>query len=164
MVFVAGCATTEKKAKKYYLENKDELAELCSDCFPVKSEFKPGKPIQLPSDTVYRPGIPIIMMADCPDGTQKPVECPPNDTIEIYTPIQIRDTIVQADSAAIYYWQAQHTKVTAEKKEVELEKAGEIADKKFYRKWFWILAAVIGLNILWRLWKFYQSATTVKIS
>lgn len=155
LIFIAGCATTERKAKNYYLENKDQLAKLCSDCFPVKTEFRPGKPIQLPADTVFVKGLPVIVRGDCPDGTKVDVPCPPSDTIKMYIPVQIRDTLIQADSAAIYYWQSEHKKVYEEKLGVELKRAEDIADKKFYRKWFFILAGAIAIFIIYKGYRFY---------
>lgn len=155
MVFVAGCATTEKKARNYYLENKQDLSALCAECFPVKSEFKPGKPIQLPADTVFIPGIPVIVKGDCPDGTKVDVECPPSDTIKVYIPIQIRDTLIQADSAAIFYWKGEHTKVVQDKQVIELKQVDLTESRNLWRKWALILGAAIAVFFIYKGYRFY---------
>ena len=162
MVFIAGCATTEKKARNYYLEHKDELAKLCSDCFPVKQEYIKGKDIYLPQDTVYVKGDTVEVQGDCPDGTKVKVKCPPSDTMKVYVPILRIDTITKADSAAIKFWQSEFRKADKAKNDLILEKASEIESKKEWRKWALILGLVIVVWGGFKLWGFARSFTLLR--
>ncbi len=73
-----GCTSIDKqhfKARQYYMENKDKLAELCAAEFPVIPEYIKGEEI-VRYDTI---SYPYEVLADCPDGTK--VECPKPKTI-----------------------------------------------------------------------------------
>lgn len=88
-----GSCTTSKKAKKYAYSHKDELAEWCADCFPVKeSEVTPGKTIFLPGKTIITSDT-VKVQVDCPDGTK--ADCPPRQIITV------RDTIVRTDTIKV---------------------------------------------------------------
>lgn len=162
MVFITGCATTEKKAKNYYLTHKDELAELCKDCFPVKQEYIKGKDIYLPQDTVFIKGDTVEIQGDCPDGTKVKIKCPPSDTLKVYIPILRIDTITKKDSADIRFWQGQFIKADKAKNDLIIEKASEIESKKEWRKWALIFAAAIALFIGWKVLSFARGFTLLK--
>lgn len=152
ILVISGCATSEKKAKKYYLENKDQLAEICSTCFPVKEKYVKGEDVYLPSDTVFVKGDNVFIEKDCPDGTKIKVECPPNDTIKVYIPIMRIDTIVKADSAAIYYWKSEYGKIESAKKNVELDNA---AIKKSRNGWmYWTIGLGLFIVIRFGFWAY----------
>lgn len=146
-LFVAGCATTERKAKSYYLDHKDQLAELCKDCFPVKEIYIKGEEVYLKPDTVFKKGDTVVVEADCPDGSKAKVKCPPNDTIEVYIPVMRIDTMVKADSAAIFYWKNEYLKLEKEKKNLELDVVELKEDKSYWMKRAWIFGGIIGLYI-----------------
>lgn len=162
MVFITGCATTEKKAKNYYLNHKDELAKLCMDCFPPKVEYIKGKDIYLPQDTVFTKGETVYVQGDCPDGTKVSVGCPPKDTMKIYVPILRIDTVTRVDSAAIKYWQGEFIKADKAKNELILEKASEVESKKEWRKWALIFGLVIAVGIGWKIFSFARGFTILK--
>lgn len=157
MVFIAGCATTERKARNYYLEHKDELSKLCADCFPVKQEYIKGKDVYLPQDTVFIKGDTVEVQGDCPDGTKVKVKCPPSDTMKVYIPILRIDTITRADSAAIYYWQSEYKKTDSIKNKLILDKATLNESKNEWRKWAVILGAVILVYGGWRVFSFIRT-------
>ena len=88
-----GSCTTSKKAKKYAYSHKDELAEWCAECFPVKeSEITPGKTIFIPGDTLITTDT-VKVQVDCPDGTK--ADCPPAKIVTV------RDTVVRTDTIKI---------------------------------------------------------------
>lgn len=88
-----GCSTFDKqhfKARKFYGENRKELADLCSSEFKPVVEYVKGDSIVIRDTIVGKP-----TFVDCPDGSQK--ECPKNThTKEVIT---ITDTIKIADTA-----------------------------------------------------------------
>ena len=92
-LLLVGCSTFEKqhfKARKFYNENRKELADLCSSEFRPSVEYIKGDSIVV-RDTIV--GKPIFV--DCPDGSQK--ECPKNThTKEVIT---VTDTIKIPDPA-----------------------------------------------------------------
>lgn len=77
LLILGSCATTEKKAKNYYLGHKDQLAQLCLDCFSDKKEptYKKGDTTIVRLDTIINLDTTITTL-DCPDGTK--LDCPPN--------------------------------------------------------------------------------------
>lgn len=156
LVLTAGCATTEKKAKSYYLNNKDKLAELCMDCFPVKQDYIKGKDIYLPSDTVFIKGDSVVVQGACPDGTKVNVKCPPSDTLKVYIPIMRIDTITKVDSAAIFYWQKEFKKSDIEKNKLVINKASLEQDKKDWRKWAFIFGGIIAIYIGFKLFRYIK--------
>lgn len=82
LVTISSCATTERKARDYYLGHKDKLAKLCLDCFETSL-----KPVYIEGKTVTRidtlKGDSVFVMVDCPDGTKMKADCPPNEKIVI---------------------------------------------------------------------------------
>src|SRR5690625_4325519 len=88
-----GSCTTSKKAKRYAYNNKEELAEWCADCFPVKeSELIKGDTIR---DTLFNEVIDTLykIEVDCPDGTIIHADCPPNKTVYKTINTHTSDTI-----------------------------------------------------------------------
>lgn len=83
LVTISGCATTERKARDYYLGHKDKLAKLCLDCFEtsLKPVYIKGEVTTI-RDTLLD-SVPYPVMVDCPDGTQVKADCPPNRVITI---------------------------------------------------------------------------------
>lgn len=92
-LLITSCSTFEKqhfKARKFYNENRKELAELCSSEFKPRVEYVRGDSIVV-RDTII--GEPIFV--DCPDGSKQ--ECPKNThTKEVIT---VTDTIKIPDPA-----------------------------------------------------------------
>jgi len=162
MVFIVGCATTEKKAKNYYLDHKDELAKLCMDCFPPKVEYIKGKDVYLPQDTVIAKGDTVFVQGDCPDGSKIKLKYAARDTMKIYIPILRIDTITRADSAAIKYWQEEFRKSDKSKNQLIIDKASEIESKKEWRKWALILGAAIAVWLGWKIFSFARGFTILK--
>lgn len=82
LVLLVSSCTTQKKAEKWYRNNKAELAKLCLDCFEDKKD-----PVYIKGDTridtLEVKGDTVTVEGDCPDGTKIEVDCPPNKTITI---------------------------------------------------------------------------------
>lgn len=144
------CATTEKKAKNYYLNNKDQLAQLCSDCFPVKeSEIKIDS-IFIKGKTITRTD---TVQGDCPDGTKVKIPCPKckentPDTIIVYKEVKVRDIAHEYVLESKIKESNEQLTLTTDKYTKEKEKsAGRL-------KWLLIL---IGLNIGYIGFRFVKS-------
>lgn len=94
-----GSCTTSKKAKRYAYNHKDELAEWCADCFPVKeSEVIKGDTIR---DTLFNEVIDTLykIEVDCPDGTTIIADCPPSKTFYKTINTHTSDTVRVRDTA-----------------------------------------------------------------
>jgi len=151
----ASCSSYNKKlarSSKFFNENPAELAKLCTDKFPVKTVFLPGKRDTIPGQTIYLPGDSI----PCPDGTKvrapdRHVKCPPS--IEC-TP----DTIKIEDTAKIFLLNHELKKardsLNVQKGRIEEKNEQLVEEKKASGNKTWIivsLALIIGAGVLMKI-------------
>lgn len=152
---LASCATYNKKLRKsseFFNAHPEELSKLCSDKFPVKTVFLPGKRDTVPGQTIYLPGDSI----PCPDGSKvkapdRHVKCPPSVNC---TP----DTIKVEDTAKIFFLNSQLKKagdsLNVQKGKMS-EKDKQLAEeKKGSKKKDWIiisLVLMIGVSIFLKI-------------
>lgn len=145
---IVGCKVTEEKARKYAYDNKDKLAEWCTDCFPVKE-------LDIKTDSIFIPGKTITridtVQGKCPDGTIIEMPCPPAkektpDTIRIVKNIKVRDT------AKEYQLNSELIKEKKEHEETKEKLTEIIESRNKYRKYFFIslciIVAFVGLKLV----------------
>lgn len=157
VIFMAGCATQKKKenrARNFYLDNKDKLAELSSTIFPVKDEFRKGEQVALKPDTVFKEGKTSFIYVDCPDGSKVKTQSGRRDTIEVYIPILQTDTIIRGDEATIQHWKNEYGNVVIEKAKAETLLSEEKEQSK--TKTFWIIGLSLGYAVYF-LFKAFRS-------
>lgn len=146
LTFIICClfsCNSQKRFIKYAQTHKPELAELCTETFPIQGRLIQGRTDTI-SDTVYKES-PLV---DCPPVEAKngqivinKVKCPPNKIIDnSFTRV---DTIYQADTAMEHVLQ---TKL--KDSEEESKKQKERAEK--WRKTSIIVIAVLGvIGVYW---------------
>jgi len=96
-VVLCGCATFEKqqqKAELFYRTYPNEMAKICANEFPVKTEYLPGKEILTHDTTVLTQTVRVLV-----PGTKDSVDCPAVKTITKY--IKRIDTLVKVNTAAV---------------------------------------------------------------
>ncbi len=99
-ISITSCATQERqqfRAEKYFNQHPKELAELCSDKYPVKEETVAGEPV-VTVDTVTKTDT-VTVEAECPDGTKAMVKCPPNTINTIHEKVTVTDTVYKENTA-----------------------------------------------------------------
>lgn len=157
VIFMAGCATQKKKenrARNFYLDNKDKLAELSATIFPVKDEFRKGEQVALKPDTIFREGKVSFVYVDCPDGSKVKTQSGRRDTIEVYIPILQTDTIIRGDEATIQHLKNEYAKANIEKMKVEMLLSQEKEESK--QRLYWIIGLSLGY-VLYGLYKAFRS-------
>lgn len=160
-VLLTTSCVTEKKAFRYMREHPIKLADLCSETYPPKIEYRPGKPIVKTDSIIIEKTDTIKVTVDCPDGTKVKADCPPNKTITK----TIRDSITIVDTIEIESTQAKARIDYLQKKLAELESQNSDLrkdniiikeDAKTSNKWNWILGSILVIGVGWRLVRFFR--------
>lgn len=155
VVLFAGCATQKRKenrARNFYLDNKDKLAELSSTVFPVTEGFKKGQQIILPSDTTRLKGDTVYVEQDCPDGTKVQFKYIKGDTLKIYIPIHQTDTIVRERTDKMDVLRNELTGANRDLIKTETKLADVTQESK--NKTWWIVGLSVGYVLLLAFWIF----------
>lgn len=167
VVLVTGCATQKRKenrARNYYLDNKDKLAELSATIFPVTDGFKKGEPIRMPSDTIRSKGDTVFVEKDCPDGTKVQFQYIKGDTLRIYIPIHQTDTIVRERTDKMDVLRSELTNATKEliKTEAKLSETQQESKNKTW--WIVGLSAFIAIGVIgWAVIKYFKLQSKIGI-
>ena len=153
-LFLVGCATNEKKAKKYYLNHKNQLAELCLDCFSDKKEIEyiKGDTITL-VDTLLTVDS-IKVQIPCPDGTI--IDCPPGITKYITKHSYSTDTLYRdrwQTIAELELYKGKTDDLRNELYKLNNLYQKEKESRKKLQKWFIILFSINGIYVIFRLVK-----------
>lgn len=158
VVLVAGCATQKQKenrARNYYLDNKDKLAELSSTVFPVTDGFKKGTPIIMPSDTTRLKGDTVYMEKDCPDGTKVQFKYIKGDTLKIYIPIHQTDTLIKERTDKLDVLRNEVTETHRKLIQSETKLADVTQESK--NKTWWIIGLAVGCVLIAVFWYLIKS-------
>lgn len=153
-LILTGCATTEKKAKNYYLNNKDQLAELCLDCFEDKKEIE-----YIKGDTIIK--LDTLLKTDsvkvqipCPDGTI--IDCPPSITKYITQHSHSTDTLYRdrwQTLAELELFKGKSSDLKAQLVEVNTLYQKEKESRKSLQKYFIVLFGINAVYVIFRIVK-----------
>lgn len=149
VVLLVGCATQKRKeerARNYYIENKEKLAELSATLFPVTDTFIKGQQLNLPPRTEVVPGDTVYMEKDCPDGTKVQFQYIKGDTVKVYLPILQVDTIVRERTDKMDALRQDMKEETERRIKAETELAKEKQENK--NKTWWIVGLSVLLGII----------------
>lgn len=149
VLLMSGCVSVKKqrsRAHEFFREHPVELAELCGDKFPTKTEYLPGKTVVKSDTTVVTDT--VTVQVDCPDGTK--VDCPPAKTVFIRDTVTIRDTLLQENTARVeqYRLQSERDARLLAVKDHQLTEAEKTAKNRG-----WVLAGVIAAGVIYFLLK-----------
>lgn len=154
-LLLTGCAT-EKKAVKFFQSNPLKLAELCANAFPPKIEYREGKTIVLPGDTVVLKGDSVLVQADCPDGTKAPVKCPPSEKEIIRILMLKTDTLFDENHPKMKFLELK-LRETEDRELIAKQTIESLsAELSKWKKWFFILVAVVAVRVVWWLISFIK--------
>lgn len=142
----ASCGSLEKtrsKAYGYFAQYPNELAELCGRTYTDKEPiYIEGKTITKTDTLTDTLKVPVYV--DCPDGTKKKADCPPNKKIIIDNS---RIDTVKADKpetiAKIKDLQNKNNELEAGKKAAEDKAAEAIKESKRAKTWLYSIAGVL---------------------
>ena len=138
--FTSCASQRQKKAHRYFNENKVELAELCKKEFPIVPKYIKGDTITVRDTLKVVDTIPVYV--DCPDGTKK--ECPPKEKKYIETVKAVTDTIVKSD-------ERQEFILREEIKELKTDNKNK--DEKIRKLTFALIGMILILIVCWILKK-----------
>lgn len=141
---VLSCGSKRKTAYRYFNENNKELAQLCLDRFPIKTDYIKGDTITITDTLKVIDVMPVII--HCPDGTE--VECPPRETKYIDRIKFITDTFVKIDTR-----KETILNETIRERDEKISKLDNKLDKKKkHEKGYWgIIAVLVGILMLRKL-------------
>lgn len=146
LVLFMGCASVKKqenKARGFYLDHKDKLAELSRMVFPIKEGYKEGERIEMKHDTVFTKGDTVVITVDCPDGSKVSRVVRKTDTLRIYVPILRVDTVTRADSSGNYMWK--HELQSETEKRIRLDTEVNLLRKQRAALVWWLIGLGVGL-------------------
>lgn len=166
-LLLSGCATLKKRelrARTFYVEYPDKLAELSNTLFPSRDVFKPGTKTIMPADTVYVAGDTVVVTVDCPDGTKVPVRYVKGDTVKVYIPILQRDTIEKSNTVEVERWKNEERKESEARIRAESKLAvsdARVKELEWWRIGLFVLLGAIGAVFIWS--RFSGGAVVEKI-
>lgn len=153
-LMLGSCATYQKKLNKFQQfanQNPAELAKLCGNKFPVKTEYLPGRVDTIQGREIVVKGYPI----PCPDGTKvtppdRTVKCPPS-TVQ-------HDTLKVEDTAKLFLALDSNAKLNTKVNTLNgqiIEKDKALEDSKSQSKQrLWgliIMAGALGVGIFLKI-------------
>lgn len=149
--FFCACKSLEKQrnnAKKFYQEHPNELAAECYEKFPSSIEFREGKKILIPGDTVTIPG-PTVQCPEIPATAKEPAKpgiklrCP--DSKIITDTIKRVDTFRIENTARVFSLQYR-LDTTAKVAAVLRDQLSKMQTVAIVRMW-WIIGLLIFIGI-----------------
>lgn len=145
---LASCAT-KKKAEKYYRNNPLELAKICSETYPPKVEYRPGKPIVSSDTVVVRDSVLVEIEVDCPDGTVVKADCPPAEKIYVNNIVTVTDTAYVINTARVEYLEGTLAVKEADIIMLEMDRDNWKRKASSRLRWSIVLGLIVGVRILW---------------
>ena len=141
---LSSCLTTQKA--KDYLKEKDKLAEICAETYPVKTEYIKGDSVTV-LDTLYV-GENVYDTLTTTDTVTQVVTKTITKTLPpkiITKTIRITDTVRQENTARVAAMQIEINKLKADNQFKDLQITDLKQSRNKFRLWFWILVGAIGL-------------------
>ena len=141
---LSSCLTTQKA--KDYLKEKDKLAEICAETYPVKEVYIKGDSVTV-LDTLYV-GENVYDTLTTTDTVTQVVTKTITKTLPpklITKTIRITDTVRQENTARVAAMQIEINALKADNQFKDLQIADLKQSRNKFRLWFWILVGAIGL-------------------